>query len=141
MLFTNALTYAVAFAAAIPAVVAEYEWNDQAKLYSIGQIPHVRKSSRAPKWMGRCGGNDVKVGDYACGLFGKNGKKGTGIYKCVEDPAHYEGAWLQFSEVCLWAGGGYGGQCVRNSRRKGKKFYPFVDGKKAVCVTTEQFKS
>ena len=137
MLFTNLLTYAVAITAALPMVVADYPWNEKTQLYDIGEVPtQNRKSTRAAKWMGRCGGNDIKVGGYGCGNFGS---RGTIIYKCVEDPKHYEGAWLQFQESCLWRdfGGGNGGQCVKNQRRKGKKFYPLVDGKKAVCVKHE----
>lgn len=138
MLFTNALTYAVALAASLPVVVADYPWNEKTQLYNIGEVPtqNRKQYGRAVKWMGRCGGNDIKVGGYGCGNFGT---RGNAIYKCVEDPKKYEGAWLQYQEVCLWRdyGAGNGGQCVRNQRRKGKKFYPLIDGKKAVCIRNE----
>ena len=39
MLFTNALTYAVALAASLPVVVADYPWNEKTQLYNIGEVP------------------------------------------------------------------------------------------------------
>lgn len=135
MLFSTPFTYTLALAAALPAAVTAYTYNDQTKLYHIGEVN--MEGSRAAEWMGLCGGSDIPAGDYACGLFGENGTKGTAIYKCTywRGDGNY---YLKRAETCLWAGTGYGGQCVRNQRRKGKKFYPFVDCKKAVCVTTEQ---
>jgi hypothetical protein len=138
MLFTNPLTYTIAVAATLPAIVSAYTYNDQTKLYHIGEVN--MDGSRAAEWMGLCGGSDIPAGDYACGLFGPNGTKDTAIYKCTYWPADGN-YYLKRAEVCLWAGTGYGGQCSRNQRRKGKKFYPFVDGKKAVCVTTEMLLS
>jgi hypothetical protein len=142
MLLNNVLTYAVALVATAPTVLAEYKWNAQRQLADIGNVPY-RPRAIPPKWLGLCGGNDIKVGEYGCGQYGSDGTKGSAIYKCVEDPKKYEGAWLRYHEVCLWQdfGGGNGGNCARNQRRKGKKFYPLIDGKKAVCVTTEQVNS
>ena len=136
MLFTNIIALA---ATALTVAVTAYDYNDQTKLYHIGQVPFEANSHRASLWMGRCGGDDIPPGDYACGLYGEGGSKGTTIYKCVEwtDGTY----WLRRAETCLWAGAGYGGQCSRNQRRKGKKFYPFVDGKKAVCITTDMLLS
>jgi hypothetical protein len=53
--------------------------------------------------------------------------------KCVKDKKTGE-PWLKRQEVCLWAGAGNGGQCVRNKLRDGAKFYPFVSSSKVVCV-------
>lgn len=137
MLLTNTLINTLALAAALPAVVTGYVYNDQTKLYHIGEV--AMEGERAALWQGECGGDDIPRGDYACGLFGPNGTKGTVIYKCT---GYKDGkAYLRRAETCLWAGTGYGGQCSRNQRRKHKKFYPFVDGKKAVCVTTEMLQS
>jgi hypothetical protein len=113
MLFTTTLALAVA----LPALVSGYTYNSQTKLYHIGEVP--MEGHRAALWQDECGGDD--------------------IHKCTgwDDGK----AYLRRSETCMWAGTGYGGQCSRNQRRKGKKFYPFVDGKKAVCVTTEQLQS
>jgi hypothetical protein len=58
---------------------------------------------------------------------------GMAIYKCVKDKKTGE-PWLKRHEVCLWAGAGAGGQCVRNKLRDGAKFYPFVSSSKVVCV-------
>jgi hypothetical protein len=142
MLFNNALTYAVALVAIASTVLAEYKWDALRQLADIGEIAY-RPRAIPTKWLGRCGGDDLKVGEYGCGQYGHNGVKGTALYKCVQDPKKYEGAWLRYQEVCLWQdfGGGNGGNCARNQRRKGKKFYPLIDGKKGVCVTTEQVTS
>lgn len=136
MLFNNALTYAVALAGALPTVVALYPWNEQTQLYNVGEVPSSGpKNQMAARWMGRCDGGDIPLGGYGCGNYGT---AGNAIYKCVWDKKTNE-AWLKFDQVCLWKnfGGGNGGQCVKNSRRKGKKFYPLVDGKKAVCIRHE----
>jgi hypothetical protein len=93
---------------------------------------------------GRCGGDDVPPGDWACGLYGAGGSLGRAIYQCVawknkENKTEY---WLKRAELCTWAGPATnGGQCARNSLRKGKRFYPFVNGGKAVCVTSEALNS
>ena len=133
MLFTT-LTSTLALAATIlPSAVNAYDYNEQTKLYHIGEVK--LEGHRAALWMGQCGGSDIPPGDYACGLFGPNGNKGTAVYKCTQ--AKDGSYWLRRAETCLWAGWGDGGQCSRNQLKKGKKFYPLVDGKKAVCVTTE----
>lgn len=124
MQFTNPLTCALALASTLPLVSADYPWDPTLQVYKIGEVPAMVKLPHRPaQWMGRCGGNDVKHGGYACGNFGS---KGTVIYKC-------EAGWLKRAEVCSWANG-TGGQCVKNQRKKGKKFYPLVGGGKVVCV-------
>lgn len=105
-------------------VSANYPYNPKLQVRMIGEVPAVVKQpNRAAKWMGRCGGDDIREGAFGCGNFGKSG---TVIYKC-------EKGWLKRFEQCSWASG-TGGQCVKNQRKKGKKFYPLVDGKKVVCV-------
>jgi len=134
MLFNNALTYAVAFATALPTVTALYPFNKKTQLYDVGEVPvYGPKAQMAARWMGRCGGADIPLGGYGCGNFNT---AGNAIYKCVDWKGE---AWLKYDQVCLWKdfGGGNGGQCAKNSRRKGKKFYPFVDGRKAVCIRHE----
>jgi hypothetical protein len=50
MLFTNPLTYTIALAATLPAIVSAYTYNDQTKLYHIGEVN--MDGSRAAEWMG-----------------------------------------------------------------------------------------
>lgn len=131
MLFTNVLTYAVAFATATPMVAAEYKWDPKLQIHNIGNIRSQgpKMPNRAAQWMGRCGGDDIPLGGYGCGQFGS---KGTAIYKCVTYKEDGK-AWLQRSEVCLW-NNAIGGQCVKNQLGSFAKFYPFVNGNKVVCV-------
>ena len=130
MLFTNTFTYAIALAAAVPMVAAEYVWNPKIKVYNVGEVPGqgAKMPNRAATWMGRCNGGDIPEGGYGCGNFGSIG---TVIYKCVwyKDDEY----WLKRHEVCRWAGG-TGGQCVKNQLNKSGKFYPFVSGSKVVCI-------
>lgn len=130
MLFTNVFTYTFALAAAVPMVAADYPWDTKLQIYKIGDVPSAgpKQPARAAEWMGRCGGDDIQEGEYGCGNFKAYG---SGIYKCVRYKD--DGYWLKRHEVCLWANG-TGGQCVRNQRKKGAKYYPFVSGKKMVCV-------
>lgn len=114
----------LAWALALTDVAADYPWDPKLQVYKIGEVPAmVKRPNRPALWMGRCGGNDVKEGGYACGNFGS---KGNVIYKC-------KGGWLRRREECLWANG-TGGQCVRNQRKKGMKYYPLVASNKIVCV-------
>jgi hypothetical protein len=146
MLFTNVFTYATALAATVPTVAGfnnqdfkpKYIWDANLRVYKLGEIPSRGKNmpNRAADWLGRCSegditrGADIGLGSYGCGEFKDIGMV---IYKCVKDKETGE-PWLKRYEVCLWAGAGPGGQCVRNQRKKGKKFYPLVDSSKIVCV-------
>lgn len=124
MHLANTLTYALALIASLPIVSGEYRYDPKMKVRMIGDIPGmVKQPRRAAKYMGRCGGPDVREGGFACGNFKSIG---TTIYKC-------EKGRLKKFEQCYWANG-TGGQCVKNERKKGFKYYPFVDGKKVVCV-------
>jgi hypothetical protein len=83
----------------VPAVVADYLFNQQTQLWNIGEAPsQTSHTTRAAKWMGCCGGNDIKVGCYDCSNFGTRGHT---IYNCVEDPSKCEGMWLKFGQTCL----------------------------------------
>lgn len=118
------LTTLLALTAALPSTTALYPWNSRLQVYDIGEIHgRVKRPSQPARTMGRCAGGDIPEGGYGCGNFGKTG---TSIYKC-------RGGWLHHYETCRWASAG-GGQCVKNQLKKGKKFYPFQDGKKVVCV-------
>jgi hypothetical protein len=130
MLFTNAFTYAIALAAAVPTVAGLYKWEEKTQLYNVGEVPALgpKMPARSAQWMGRCNGGDIPEGGYGCGNFGSIG---TVIYKCVEYKD--DGYWLKRSETCFWANN-TGGQCVRNQLKKGAKFYPLVSGSKVVCV-------
>jgi hypothetical protein len=130
MLFTNVLTYAIAFAAATPTVTALYNWDPLLQVYTLGDIPAAgpKTPRTGTKWMGMCNGGDIPDGGYGCGNFGS---EGTIIYKCVKTAkGEY---WLKKSEVCPWVSS-KGGQCVKNQLKKRAKFYPFVSGSKVVCV-------
>jgi hypothetical protein len=140
MLLNNILPYVVAIVTALPAVTA-YDYNEKTHLYHIGQVPmEGAKGVHAATWMGECGGSDIPPGDWACGLYGPDGSLGNVIYQCQD---RGDGrTFLKRKEVCLWAGAGSnGGQCSRNSLRKGKRFYPLVSAGKAVCVTAEALNS
>jgi hypothetical protein len=131
MLFTNILTYAMAFASATPMVAALYNWDPVLQVYTLGEIAaDSPKTPRASaKWMGECNGGDIDDGGYGCGSFLD---QGTVIYKCVKTK---DGSyWLKKHEVCAWVNKSGGGRCVKNQLKKGAKFYPFVSGSKVVCV-------
>lgn len=110
---------------AFPLTTALYDWDPVLRVYNIGQVPanSVKTPRAAAKTMGACGASDIPEGRMGCGNFGTYG---SGIYVC-------KNGVLKLKEVCLWSNGG-DGQCVRNQRRKGKKFYVFESGKKVVCV-------
>jgi len=61
-----------------------------------------------------------------CGSFGPGKKIAMrAIYTC-------KNGRLSLREIC--AERSEKNRCVKNSRRSGKKFYPFVSGEKIVCV-------
>jgi hypothetical protein len=71
MLFTNVLTYALAFASATPMVAALYHWDSKLQLYTLGEVPapHWNNPKASAEWMGQCNGGDIPEGGYGCGTF------------------------------------------------------------------------
>jgi len=99
-----------------------YAISSTSMLWDLGEVS-VAGTKDAPTTIGTdC--NGVPDGDYACG---NNGSVGTTLYQCT-------GGQMKLKEQCYWARS-TGGQCTKNSRTGGKKaYYPFVNGKKGVCV-------
>ena len=101
------------------------KWNDQLKVWDIGRVPSKPgRPNQVVDYMGSCGG--IKEGHYACGSFGP-GKivAMRAIYVCTNGR-------LARKEVCHESD--KYNRCVKNQRRKGKKFYPFNNGAKVVCA-------
>jgi hypothetical protein len=71
MLFTNVLTYALAFASATPMVAALYHWDEKLQLYTLGEVPapHWNNPKASAEWTGQCNGGDIPEGGYGCGTF------------------------------------------------------------------------
>jgi hypothetical protein len=119
------------FTATVSAFSKTAVWDDHLKVWNIGAV-----SSTPGNWAfyregtpvaGRCDDVNLREGDYACGSF-KEGEVNAlrAIYRCTD-------GWLEIAEMCHEGDGHAKNRCVKNGRRKGKKFYPFVDGKKIVC--------
>jgi hypothetical protein len=52
MLFSNTLTYAIAFVAAVPAAMAEYPFNSRTHIRDIDQVPMKGNSDwQTADWM------------------------------------------------------------------------------------------
>ena len=78
--------------------------------------------------MSSCGPN-IKEGKYGCGRFGPGlARTLRVIYVCTNGR-------LRRRETCKR--GSKNDMCVRNSRRKGKAFYPFEAADQLVCVKTK----
>jgi len=130
MQFTSTLCALLAIGAAtLPSASAatkwDDKWNDQLKVWDIGRVPSkIGRPSEAVDFMGSCG--EIKEGYYGCGSFGP-GKivAMRAIYRCVNSR-------LVRAEVC--GENAKYSRCVKNQRRKGKKFYPFNNGEKVVCA-------
>jgi len=100
-------------------------WNDKLKLWDIGRIPGRVNDKQTPlNGMGDCG--PVKERDWACGRFGPGMDVDLRvIYYC-------NNGRLQRVQTCKRDS--VNNMCVRNSRRKNKVFYPFVNPDNVVCV-------
>jgi hypothetical protein len=76
VIFTIALTYAMAFASATPMVAALYHWDPKLQLYTLGEVPAYPREPLNPhvssEWMGQCNGGDIPEGGYGCGTFIKD---------------------------------------------------------------------
>lgn len=100
------------------------KWNPKLKVWDIGRVPSEPNfPGLAKEVVGKCGG--IPEGGYVCGSFGP-GKivAMRAIYKCVDGN-------LVRKEVCSEKA--RNNRCVKNSRRKGKKFFPLESGDKIVC--------
>ena len=104
-------------------------WNDQLKVWDIGNVPwHPGNLKEPMNDMGSCG-SKIKEGESACGRFGPGlGRVPRVIYYC-----RY-GRLLK-SQTCRRES--KNNMCVKNSRRQGKAFYPFVHPNQLVCVKSK----
>lgn len=106
-------------------------WNDELKVWTIGAVKitghSVTSADRYPeKWPARC--DNVPEGGYACGSYEeKEVDAFRAIYRCKE-------GWLELVDTCHEGDRFSSNRCVKNGRRKGKRFYPFVSAHKVVCV-------
>lgn len=100
-------------------------WNKKLKVWNVGGIPSVPGfPGLASGDIGPCGG--IPEGGDVCGSFGPGKTTAMrAIYTCKKGR-------LSLREMCSESLGK--NRCVKNSRRKGKAFYPFVSGEKIVCV-------
>jgi hypothetical protein len=116
----------LALATALPAVSAAV-WNDQLKVWDIGRVTTERgvgkHKVRPIKTMYACGG--IPEGGYVCGSFEDEGVDALrAVYRC-------DRGMLRLADVC-YESNKYN-RCVKNGRRKGKKFFPFATAEKIVC--------
>lgn len=105
-------------------------------LETIGAVPTARGypfETLPPDWYGRGCYGDIE-GMQVCGSFEENGVAALrAIYRCKDGK-------FELQEVCHEKS--KNNRCVRNRRGVGqwKKFYPFVDEKKIVCVSEKGLK-
>ena len=105
------------------------KWNKKLKVWNVGGIPSVPGfPGLAAGDIGPCGG--IPEGGDVCGSFGPGKKIAMrAIYTCKKGR-------LTQREIC--SENSHKNRCVKNSRRSGKKFYPFVSGEKIVCVNKKR---
>jgi hypothetical protein len=131
MYFKSAIiTVLLTLAATLPGATAvKPVWNDQLKVWDIGNVPWMPNNKQEPvKNMGSCG-SKIKEGEMACGRFGPGlGRVPRVIYFC-------RFGQLLKRETCKREA--KNNMCVRNNRRKGKAFYPFVSADQLVCVKSK----
>jgi hypothetical protein len=127
MQFTTTLLTLLALSAASASAATKWadKWNEDLKVYDIGLVPSkVGRPSEPVDFMGNCG--DIEEGYYGCGSFGPGKIVALrAIYRCVNQR-------LVRAEVC--GESAKYNRCIRNQRRKGRKFYPFNNGAKVVCA-------
>lgn len=121
-------TTLLALATALPAVSAAV-WNDQLKVWDIGPVltdrSHGKHPLRPVRTMYACGG--IPEGGYVCGSFSDEGVDALrAVYRC-------DRGTLRLRDVC-YESDKYN-RCVKNGRRKGKKFFPFSSAEMIVCQT------
>ena len=118
----------LALATALPAASAA-KWNDQLKVWDIGRVPTEVKAGshtfRPLETMYACGG--IPEGGWVCGSFEDRGVNALrAIYRC-------DRGRLRLRDVC-YENEKYN-RCVKNGRRKGKKFFPLKSADQIVCQT------
>ncbi|KAM0691438.1 hypothetical protein Q7P36_010209 [Cladosporium allicinum] len=130
MQFTNPLLALLAIGAinlptASAAVKWADKWNEDLKVYDLGRVPSkIGRPNEATDYMGSCG--EIAEGYYGCGSFG------PGKFVALRAICRCVGGRLVKAEVCEESD--KYNRCVRNQRRKGKKFYPFKNSAKVVCA-------
>jgi len=105
-------------------------YNAQLQVWDIGQVPLEKGSTTAPATFlpGGCGG--FPDGGYGCGWFESDGVNALrAIYRCVNSQ-------LVRSEVCKE--NKRNNRCVKNSRAKGKRFFPLDNSDKIVCMKKDR---
>ena len=129
MHFKSTLVAFLTLAATVPGVTAvNAVWNSQLQVWDIGNIPWTNNKAEPRMSMGSCGPH-IKEGGWACGRFGPGlGRVPRVIYFC-------QNGQLRKRETCRRES--KNNMCVRNSRRKGKAFYPFEAADQVVCVKSK----
>ena len=98
-------------------------WNDRLKVWDIGQVPTEKGKNTAATYMGACGG--IPEGGHVCGWYESDGVNALrAIYVCVNSRLGRAEVYKENKKL---------NRCVKNSRRKGKKFFPFNNGDQIVC--------
>jgi hypothetical protein len=126
-----AALFALLALTAIPTALAA-TWNDKLKIWDIGHVATVESKTGKYKinpirYPGLCGGIP-KLG-YACGSYKEDGMMALrAIYRC-------ENGWLTLYQVCHERD--LNDRCVKNERKKGKRFYPAAPGDRIVCAQKE----
>ena len=118
----------LALSTALPVVSAAI-WNDQLKVWDIGPVLTDKSPSkhalRPVRTMYACGG--IPEGGYVCGSFPDEDVDALrAVYRC-------DRGTLRLRDVC-YESDKYN-RCVKNGRRKGKKFFPFASAEMVVCQT------
>lgn len=103
-------------------------WNDQLKVWDIGQVPTEKGKNIAKTFMGSCGG--IPEGGHVCGWYESDGVNVLrAIYVCTNSR-------LVRAEVCKE--NKKNNRCVKNMRKKGKKFFPFNNPDQIVCMKKDR---
>lgn len=125
MQFTTIIAALLAIGAVIPEASAA-KWNKKLQVWDIGRVPsEPGLPGLAAASPGKCGG--IPEGGYVCGSFGP-GKivAMRAIYQCTHGR-------LVRKEVC--SENSKFNRCVKNSRKKGKRFFPLVGSDHVVCMS------
>lgn len=116
--------------ASVAQVSSEVVWNSTLQVWNIGTVgkdPKDNDRNFVPaKWAGTCNvDNDIiRNGVYGCADGGSGNLQI--IYKC-------EKGWLRVRGICSG-----NERCVKNQRRKDKKFFPLEGANELACVDKER---